>query len=335
MLKKASTSISVALRLKKIFFSLGLILLAAVSVTPRFAVKPQPRASSVHKGSTVLQAPPKPATKPPVIAAAPTPSKPNPPRRKVIKVTTAKPQPAVTPSPAASVTGLAPVAPPGSGTGLGSGSGAGTAVAYTSTNWSGYLTTTGSFTSVSGTWIVPSALGAGSSISADSTWVGIGGVTSGDLVQVGTDNFISSTGQVTTQAWYETLPQASKPINSLVVKAGDSITASVVETTAGVWLVTITDDTTGQSFSINLNYASTHSSAEWVEEDPSSFHGLYPLDNFQTATFTAGRAVASGVTADISASSALPVTMVNKTGQTIALPSPLSGNGFSVTRLGL
>src|SRR5438067_6974472 len=49
----------------------------------------------------------------------------------------------------------------------------------TSQNWSGYAATGGTFTSVSGTWIVPSV--SVTTAGADATWVGIGGATSTDL----------------------------------------------------------------------------------------------------------------------------------------------------------
>src|SRR5580692_4075887 len=42
-------------------------------------------------------------------------------------------------------------------------------------NWSGYVATDGTYTSVSGSWTVPTVTNASGDV-ADATWVGIGGV---------------------------------------------------------------------------------------------------------------------------------------------------------------
>src|SRR5580693_2390477 len=52
-------------------------------------------------------------------------------------------------------------------------------------NWAGYTASGGNFTSVTGTWDIPQISGSASP-SADATWVGIGGVTTQDLIQAGT-----------------------------------------------------------------------------------------------------------------------------------------------------
>src|SRR2546428_3477456 len=53
----------------------------------------------------------------------------------------------------------------------------------TSSNWSGYAAAGGTFTAVSGTWIVPQVTAAVAG--ADATWIGIGGVSGRDLIQAG------------------------------------------------------------------------------------------------------------------------------------------------------
>src|SRR5436309_15315674 len=58
---------------------------------------------------------------------------------------------------------------------------------FISRNWSGYVATNKTFTSVTGTWIVPQVT-PGSSSAADATWVGIGGLNRSDLIQSGTQN---------------------------------------------------------------------------------------------------------------------------------------------------
>jgi hypothetical protein len=281
------------------------------------------------KSSKVSSAPPK-------TASAPTVPKPpvSTPKKTYKKTTTPKPAPVVVPSPASNVSSLKPEpVAPSSGSGPAPSAPTST-VSYTSTNWAGYLAASATYTRVSASWIVPTATGNGSTTSADATWVGIGGVSSGDLIQVGTSNIVSASGQVTTSAFYELLPSFSQTITSLPISSGDSISASVTETSAGQWLIAITDNTTGQSYTHAVAYASTHSSAEWIEEDPSYSHNqLIPLDNFGTATFTSASATANGVAGNMLANTSQMVTLVNSSGQELATTSAISGSGagFSVS----
>lgn len=246
--------------------------------------------------------------------------------------------PVVTPSPTSSVSGLTPAttttptAPSGSG---GSGSTSSTApvtTAYISLNWSGYLATTGTYTTISGNWTTPSVSSSVVS-SADSSWIGIGGVTGGDLIQVGTEDSVSASGQVTEAAFYEMLPRAADTIASITINPGDSITASISETGADDWTISITDLTSNQDYTRTVYYDSSESSAEWIEEDPSYTNDtLVPLDNFGSVSFTNGQATTSGISSNILSNEAEPVTMVNSSDQTIALPSSLTGGSdFTVT----
>ncbi|HTB48506.1 MAG TPA: G1 family glutamic endopeptidase, partial [Verrucomicrobiae bacterium] len=244
---------------------------------------------------------------------------------------TPKPEPVVTPSPSSNVSGLTPTtsipAPTSSQTPSPQ-----TTTGYTSTNWSGYLAATGSFTAVSGSWVATPATGNGSTTSADATWIGIGGVTTSDLIQVGTQNIIAANGQVSTAAFYELLPSVSQPVSGVTVSAGDSMTASITEISSGQWTISITDRTDGQSDTFSVSYASSLSSAEWIEEDPSySFRRQIPFDNFHEAAFTSGSTIDNGVTVTIAASTAQPVTMVNNANQTVAVPSVIGGDGASFT----
>jgi len=314
--------------------------LFALAIYPQFSLLASSKHQSialitpvaVHQTPVTPALPPPPPPKP-----APTP-KTTAPVYKARQTSAGKPQPIVTPSPSSNVSGLEPVAPATGSSTSSTPSTPDTAASYTSTNWSGYMVTNGTYHSISGSWDATQATGIGSTTSADSTWIGIGGVSTSDLVQVGTDNIINASGQVTTQAFYELLPQAELVIPDLTVTPGDSMTASLSEVTTGQWLISITDKTDSQSFSTTVAYTSSYSSAEWIEEDPSySFRRLIPFDNFHTAIFASGLTELGGAEVYIANSNALPVTMVDKTGQTIASPSALtgSGSGFTVTRTGL
>ena len=103
---------------------------------------------------------------------------------------------------------------------------------------------------------------------------------------------------------------------------------------SGVWMISFTNVTTGQSYSTTVNYASSRSSAEWIEEMPAGVGTAISLDNFGAVTFTDGSTIESGTTMTIVGSGAQPLTMTNQMDQPIAVPSVLGSDGmsFSVTR---
>jgi hypothetical protein len=206
-------------------------------------------------------------------------------------------------------------------------------VSDTTENWAGYETTSGTFSGVSGSWVVPNATEENGT-SADATWVGIGGVTSNDLIQTGTQNEVSPDGQVTTSAFYELLPNTSQTIPNVVVQPGDTISASINEVGTGEWSIQLNDETSGESYATSVAYNSSQSSAEWIEEDPSDGYSQIPFDNFGTVAFTNAAAAINGVTEGISDSSAQAITMVTDDNQVLAAPSALTSDGtsFTVTR---
>ena len=246
----------------------------------------------------------------------------------------APPEPVVVPSPKSSVSGLTPTstAPATSQQTPATTSTSTTTVttSYTSSNWSGYMATTNTYTSVSGSWLATKAIGNGYTTSADSTWIGIGGVTSADLIQVGTQNTISASGQISTSAFYELLPNYAQVITNVTISQGDSINASLTQTSAGQWTINLSDKTDGESFSVSVSYTSSLSSAEWIEEDPSySFRQQVPFDNFQEASFTNANTVIGNITDDLIESKAQPITMLNGVGQTVAAPSIIAADSVS------
>lgn len=274
------------------------------------------------------------ATAPPAPAPQTAPPPAQTPKKASVPTGTPKAEPAVTPSPSSNVSGLTPTTPPPAPPAAGGSPAPSpqTVIGYTSTNWSGYLATNGTFTAVYGSWTATLATGNGTTTSADSTWIGIGGVTSGDLIQIGTQNIIAANGQISTSAFYEMLPAVSQPVPGVNVSPGDSMTASIIETGSGQWTISITDTTNGQAYTATVAYASSLSSAEWIEEDPSySFRRQIPFDNFHQASFSGGSTVAAGVRLTIAASTAQPVTMVDDNGQPIAVPSAIGADGASFT----
>ena len=180
---------------------------------------------------------------------------------------------------------------------------------------------------MSGTWIVPSV--AVTTAGADATWVGIGGATSTDLIQAGTQAIVSQ-GAVEYEAWIETLPQPSQTV-PLSVAAGDTVRVTIAQQSTDTWAIEIADTTTGRSYTTTITYQSSLSSAEWIEEAPSSGRQIVPLDEFGALEFVSGSAVVDGKTETLSAAGATAITMIDRYGAAVATPSAVGADGASFT----
>ena len=200
-------------------------------------------------------------------------------------------------------------------------------VTSSSSNWSGYAASGGTFTSVTATWTVPTV--SANSTGADATWVGIGGLSSRDLLQAGTQAMVDGSG-VTYTSWIEMLPQSSRDV-PLSISAGDSVTVSITQQSGNDWLIAMKNNTTGGTYNVTVQYSSSNSSAEWVQEAPSVGRGLVSLDQFGAVQFSGASAVRDGKAMSLSALGAKAITMINGQGQAIAQPSTLSSDGSSFT----
>ena len=200
-------------------------------------------------------------------------------------------------------------------------------VTSSSSNWSGYAASGGNFTSVTATWTVPNV--SSNTSGADATWVGIGGLTSRDLIQAGTQAMVDGSG-VSYTSWIEMLPQSSREV-PLSISAGDSVTVSITQQSGDDWLISMKNNTTGGTYNTTVQYSSSNSSAEWVQEAPSVGRGLVSLDQFGVVQFSRASAVRDGKQMSLSALGAKAITMINGQGQAIAQPSTVSSDGSSFT----
>jgi Peptidase A4 family len=149
------------------------------------------------------------------------------------------------------------------------------------------------------------------------------------LIQLGTSQFVSSSGATSYFAWYEMLPQA--PVNvTLTVSPGDQITASLQCISACTqkkqgWQLSMTNNTTNQSWSGNFTYSSSLASADWIVEAPVS-SSVLPLADFNVV----GIAPYLGVNSawNVLTLSANGIQMSDPWGQT-ANPSSTDSNGFN------
>jgi hypothetical protein len=136
---------------------------------------------------------------------------------------------------------------------------------WASSNWSGYAKA-GSYTKVTGAWVVPS-VAASSKPTYASQWVGIDGFNNGRLIQTGTETDYYN-GSAHYSAWWEILPAAETVIPSIAVHPRDHMTASIVKGTGSSWTITIKNTTTGASYTTKRTYTGPGSSVEWIEEAP-------------------------------------------------------------------
>jgi hypothetical protein len=208
-----------------------------------------------------------------------------------------------------------------------------------SLNWAGYAVTPGSgITAVSSTFTVPTAGEVPPGFSA--SWAGIGGYTTTDLIQAGVSENSAVAGELLGgqyDAWYEILPASETPITSgctgnvpsCAVNPGDKISVNISNAGGNTWDISLTD-AGNWSWSTSLTYASSESSAEWIQEAP-SLEGVQsiPADvgtvSFgATSTYTQGgstKTIAQGSPTLIDES---PVGEVNE-----ATTSPLASDGQS------
>src|SRR5216117_2190494 len=201
-------------------------------------------------------------------------------------------------------------------------------VTSSSSNWSGYAANGGTFTSVTATWTVPTV--SATSSGADATWIGIGGLSSSDLIQAGTQAMVDGSGTVEYSSWIEMLPAPSRNV-PLSVSAGDSVTVTITQQSGNDWLIAMKNNTTNGTYNVTVQYDSSNSSAEWVQEAPSVGRGLVSLDQFGAVQFSGASAVRDGKAMSLSALGAKAITMINAQGQPIAQPSTLSSDGSSFT----
>src|SRR4051812_16265987 len=211
-----------------------------------------------------------------------------------------------------------------------------------SSNWSGYnkgvLETGTPVSSITGSWVVPTATQhTKGQDEYSSSWLGIGGgcldtsctATDSTLIQAGTEQDVAADGAPSYSTWFELIPAPSIS-TSLAVKPGDLVAAAITSTAPGVWTIALNNKTTGQSWSQTVPYSSSEATAEWIEETPlliGTDAGFSALPNLGTVTFSG--ATVNGANANLNAAEAMQ--LVDGNGKPIATPSAPNStkNGFN------
>jgi hypothetical protein len=192
----------------------------------------------------------------------------------------------------------------------------------TSTNWSGYVAEGNSFTSVAGTFTIPTVTSAGSTTSSTAEWVGVDGFADGnaDLIQAGVAENVDRSGGVEVYAWWEILPASETRIDSVPVAAGDTVTVTIQQVSAGTWSIQLVDVTKNQSFTTTQSYAGKGLSAEWIVEAASTGLGrVLTLGRYSPNVMFTGIGWAG------SATGFRPIQMQQRSG-VVSVPSGLSAD---------
>jgi hypothetical protein len=201
---------------------------------------------------------------------------------------------------------------------------------WRSRNWSGYAVNCATFTSVAGSWTVPTVTAVPHSKKAvqfSSTWVGIDGFNYGDdnLIQAGTEeDWIDGTPLY--RAWWEILPAYETIIPSISVRPGDVMTVSITQGSPD-WTITVTDTTLDQSFTTQQPFGGVRSSAEWIQEAPTVAGRIAPLAHDSTVEFD--ELSANGANPGLTGANAGVMVKGKKDISTPSAPN-VQGNGFAV-----
>ncbi|MBV8597837.1 MAG: hypothetical protein JO017_03355, partial [Actinobacteria bacterium] len=150
-------------------------------------------------------------------------------------------------------------------------------------NWSGYVASAPGrtrlaykhpyFTHVTGTWTVPRTKCSRKQGATSSTvWVGLGGYTTRNQEEVGTDSNCTAAGKSQYYAWFELVPYLSYQTFPNIkdrVLAGDTVTGWVTVLSPRLVDLKLVNHTRGWTFEKKIDFASQDTStADWVVEAP-------------------------------------------------------------------
>jgi Peptidase A4 family len=217
-----------------------------------------------------------------------------------------------------------------------------------SDNWSGYTLQGNGFTDVMGTFSVPKLVEWTPSRDVTSEWVGIDGANSADanLIQAGvaesmepcTGTFVIFGGVYDPSKFYicpwtfliQNDEPAEGPVPQLTVSAGDQVSV-VIKVSGGIGYIRLSDDTTGEQWSTEMDYSGPLKTAEWITEAPTFDGSVAPLAPYTSVNFSG-----IGVPPTASISEVRSVNLFQN-GMDVSTPTPetdvgaLLTDGFSTT----
>jgi hypothetical protein len=189
-----------------------------------------------------------------------------------------------------------------------------------SDNWSGYVATGTTYTSVTATWVQPAVSCTSNGIVG--TWVGLDGDGDGTLEQTGTD-VNCATGSPQYSAWWEFYPDPSVTYAEPVYP-GDTLVASVTYLGSDKYSLKLADITRDWSENTPLSAVANNASAEIITEAAENSSGQQTaLPDFTAAQFS-GTAINGE---SLQAANADEMEMLNSYGSAIAYPTAVNSSG--------
>jgi Peptidase A4 family len=218
----------------------------------------------------------------------------------------------------------------------------------TSYNWSGLVdfsgatsyNSTSTFYYIISEYVVPVARQAfgvcNGTWDYSSSWVGIDGDGSRDVLQAGTESDAYCSGSTNAtyySAWYEWYPYGEVRVSSVPVYPGDDIFVEVWHTSATQGYAYLVNKNTGLYFDIGFTaypgYPLVGNSAEWVVERPTVGGSYATLTNYITDYFAECYAYTENYTLYTPGSvGALSLTMLDNNGYGISYPTLLGSTGI-------
>jgi len=198
-----------------------------------------------------------------------------------------------------------------------------------SSNWAGAVLIGTGFTSVTGTFTVPSPSTAGSG----SAWVGIDGDTcSSAILQTGID-WTRSGSSTTYDAWYEWYPDYAYDFSGITISAGNVITVTVTASSKTGGTAVVKNVSTGKSVTHTFSNEASEGdlceyNAEWIVEDFEQSGSLVPFANFGTVTFSGASATKSGTSVGVTGATVFDI----KQSGTVYTDSSTSGSSGVVIK---
>jgi hypothetical protein len=189
-----------------------------------------------------------------------------------------------------------------------------------SDNWSGYVATGTTYTSVTASWVQPAVSCTSNGIVG--TWVGLDGDGNGTVEQTGTA-VSCATGSPQYSAWWEFYPDPSVTYAE-PVSPGDTLVASVTYLGSDEYSLKLADITRNWSENTPLSAVADNSSAEIITEAADNSAGQ------QTALpdFTAAQFSDTAINGEsLQAANADEMEMLNSYGSAIAYPTAVNSSG--------
>lgn len=198
-------------------------------------------------------------------------------------------------------------------------------------NWAGMVQSGTAEKSIQATWTAPSFVH-DTSIDPRSSvaeWIGLGGMQSKTLIQIGTITTPNQQGQAVTTIFWEELPKSA--VQRATVPTGAVITAKISPSGTDEWRLTLAVKGDAHPLIDKLlrlapnQAAAIQTSADWITEAPTTNHRVVPLAPVAATTMT--HVKANGVPFDkMNPSSLQTVGLYSQTGQLLAEPVSSTGS---------